>query len=771
MATLLCSALLWFSATSSFNLDINILELLPEDQQDPVADRAFTVFSDRGMRNLVFLASNKDRVVARESAVALADTLRPSPYIERVRLRLSEEEQGSIAEFAFNNRFLLLHEQEAQLLREGQFESFGQFTLQQLFAPVSAGLPDLLSSDPFLLSYRYGLSAREQALTSFVLDDGFRIYEQSGNQYILVEARLKGDPFEQAVQVDILSRLTELEKKWRGQEDGTRLLRIGSLFYADYAYQTARHEITLIGSASLLLIIGLFLLCFFSLRPILMVMLSLGFGMAMGFTLVRLLFGQVHVLTLVFGASLLGVAVDYAFHYFTIPAPASGDERLRRIFPAITLGLVSSLIGYFALATTPFPGLRQMAVFCIAGLVGAWLTIVLLYPFIGLRISQSSWMIALCRRFLVMGESAMAKRLFLLSLIIPAIVLFLILSGEKPVHDVRDFQARSNALMDEETELLSVFDSPASNQFYIVTGDTPQTVLENMEQADAALQEMKEQGFFENYQSLSTWLPSLKRQQENHALYSQLYNSTALEELVAFGILESEDVSRLRELFDDDKDRRITFREWEQSSLYAQTADFWLGEVSVGSGRSVYAAVIPLMGIKNLEALQDIAPDVVFVDKVSTVNSMMDEYQGRAAWLLLAAAGGIYLMLSWRYSFRHSTLLIALPLISVSTAWLGLVLLGNAVNLFNTLALFLIVGISVDFGIFFAEAKSLYPHTLLAIVLSALTTLFSFGMLSLSTTPVISSFGLTLLIGILTALLFTPVIGNLIQHGKWINEK
>jgi predicted exporter len=412
-----------------------------------------------------------------------------------------------------------------------------------------------------------------------------------------------------------------------------------------------------------------------------------------------------------------------------------------------------------------------MAVFCIAGLIGAWLTIVLLYPYIALRIVQSSWMVAICRRFLLMSEGAMATRLFLLCLVIPAAALFLFVSVESPAHDVRDFQARNGALVDEETELLSVFDSPASNQFYVVTGDTPQAVLENLEQADAALREMRERGVFENYQSLSAWLPSFKRQQANYVLYSRLYASSALEELVGFGLLETADVARLRDLVADDADRRITIDAWEQSPLYRQTADFWLGEVAVSPERSVYAAVIPLMGIRELKALGDISPEVVFVDKVGTINSMMDAYQRLTGWLLLAAATGIFLILSWRYGIRHSVVLITLPLISVSTAYLGLMLVDGAVNLFNTLALFLIIGISVDFGIFFSEAKSLSPQTLLAIVLSALTTMFSFGMLSLSATPVISSFGLTLLMGILTALLIAPVIGNLIQHGKWRRAK
>ena len=87
---------------------------------------------------------------------------------------------------------------------------------------------------------------------------------------------------------------------------------------------------------------------------------------------------------------------------------------------------------------------------------------------------------------------------------------------------------------------------------------------------------------------------------------------------------------------------------------------------------------------------------------------------------------------------------------------------GTPLNLFNLLALILILGIGIDYSLFFAELKPTDNNhhrrsTLLAITLSALTTVLSFGLLALSATQAIHSFGITVLTGIIIAWLLAPL--------------
>ncbi len=98
-----------------------------------------------------------------------------------------------------------------------------------------------------------------------------------------------------------------------------------------------------------------------------------------------LLFERIHLLTLVFGASLIGGAQDYGSYFLCHRLGADRQsldsyQLLRRLLPALALALVTTVIGYLALALTPFPGLRQMAVFSALGLIFAWLTVVFWFP-------------------------------------------------------------------------------------------------------------------------------------------------------------------------------------------------------------------------------------------------------------------------------------------------------------------------------------------------------------------------------------------------------
>jgi predicted exporter len=97
-----------------------------------------------------------------------------------------------------------------------------------------------------------------------------------------------------------------------------------------------------------------------------------------------LLFERIHLLTLVFGASLIGGAQDYGTYFCNRIAPDASAldswQLLRRLLPALVLTLVTTVIGYMGLALTPFPGLRQMAVFSALGLIFAWLTVVFWFP-------------------------------------------------------------------------------------------------------------------------------------------------------------------------------------------------------------------------------------------------------------------------------------------------------------------------------------------------------------------------------------------------------
>ncbi|HSC65845.1 MAG TPA: MMPL family transporter, partial [Caldimonas sp.] len=163
---------------------------------------------------------------------------------------------------------------------------------------------------------------------------------------------------------------------------GLRLVVSGAGKFAVESRERIKGEVerlALLGSG---VIVVLLWLAFASLRALAVALLPVATGVVAGIATVSLGFGQVHGVTLGFGTTLIGEAVDYAIYYL-IQAHGGADaaQRWRReSWPTVRLGLLTSLIGFAALVFTGFPGLAQLGVFSIAGLVAAAATTRFVFP-------------------------------------------------------------------------------------------------------------------------------------------------------------------------------------------------------------------------------------------------------------------------------------------------------------------------------------------------------------------------------------------------------
>ena len=753
----LVGAQLAHAFVSGLSIESNILKLLPNDEQDPIVEQAFKKFSEKNMQQLVFLVSHKDADTASKATEYFIESLASNQFIVEPASGATEQQQKSIAATAFKFRHQFLAESDRQLLEAEDYLAFSDLSLQQLYSPLAGGVIQLIQNDPLLLTYRKNvLNGKVQEDLKY--KDGQAFLVRDDTYYFLVTASLSDSAFSPRVQESVSDSIAKIEAHWHDERIQVELLRTGALFYALHGYQTAQKEISTIGVGSLLGIIILVLGTFRSLKPLLLVTTTITTGVAVGFWVVHTWFEEVHLITLVFGASLIGVSVDYAFHYLACYHQEKNFSRLRRIFPAITLGLISSVIGYLALSTTPFPGLKQMAVFSATGLVAAYLTVVLLFPHIKVRNSVNSRLLILCTYFLYLSRSIIAKRIWYSLLLMPAVAASFFLFSPSQIENIRQFQNQNLSLSEQQRTIQELLKTPEANQFFLVKADSEESLLQKVEATESQLNQLLLKDVIGGYQSISDWLPSQKMQQENYRLYQDLYGSNALEKVAESGLFNQADIERFRQEFASQEEQVLRVSDWLSSPTGEQLGYLWLGKVE-----NVFVTVIAIKGINDIDALADINSDVQFIDKVSTISKVFQLYKESASFLLICALGLIFLMLMFRHGIRISALVVSAPVIAISTTLVVLYLFAIPITLFNTLALFLVLGIGVDYGVFFAESRKIEPSLMMAVVLSALTTLLSFGLLSLSETPAIYAFGSTMLIGISTSLFLAPITGNLIN--------
>ena len=114
------------------------------------------------------------------------------------------------------------------------------------------------------------------------------------------------------------------------------------------------------------------MLAYRSVRVLVLAMLPVLSGIICGIAAVSMGFGFVHGITLGFGVTLIGEAVDYAIYLFTQTARGSApDATLRLIWPTLRLGMLTSVCGFSAMLFSSFIGFAQLGLFTIVGLLVA----------------------------------------------------------------------------------------------------------------------------------------------------------------------------------------------------------------------------------------------------------------------------------------------------------------------------------------------------------------------------------------------------------------
>ena len=210
--------------------------------------------------------------------------------------------------------------------------------------------------------------------------------------------------------------------------------------------------------------------------------------------------------------------------------------------------------------------------------------------------------------------------------------------------------------------------------------------------------------------------------------------------------------------------RPMTVEGWLNSSVSEGWRTLWLGLI-----QKQYGAIVALNNVQNLQAIKSIEEDfggVTYISRADELSDLFRYYRVKVITLLILSYIGIFLLLCLRYGVVKSGLILIAPLLAGTSSLAALSLAGLPLNLFGVLGLVLVLGIGIDYTLFLAECRKGPMATLLAVALSACTTLLSFGLLFLSETAAIKTFGLVVLVGIFVAFILSPIAYNGRIKGK-----
>lgn len=729
-------------------IDTDILALLPQDAHDRLLGDVTRRIADGSSRQVMVLLGSADGASAKRAQAAFAEAMAADP--EGGLLRPAGSVEGwfeQARDFYAPYRDRLLTAAQRTQLQQADPAALAEQALAALYGPMGAPRLTDWRGDPLSLwPHWWQQQARGSGLR--LGEDG--LLEAEGKHW----AALQFDTRDSAFQLDGERHLDGLLERAgqaaRAVAPELEILHAGVPLHAEAAAVQANREINTIGWGSLAAVLLLVWLAFRSLRPILLVACSLLIGCGVALAVTVLVFGKVHVLTLVFGASLVGVAEDYGIHWFASRQAEPADHRwalLRHLLPGLWLALVTSALAYLALGLAPFPGLRQMALFSVVGLAGAFLTVIFWFPWLdGGDIRQtrfSQWLGNTLERW------PRLQGRWQVGLFIGAAVLLsaLGISRLQGNDDLRSLQSSPPALMAQQIRLGQLLGMPSPAQFYLVQGADADQLLQHEEALTARLRRLAAEHRIGGYRAISDWLPSLARQRADAALTARVEGGV----LAAVSEAVGEPLPRPQFATTP-----LTAAAFLSSPVSQPFRHLWVGAVG---GQMV--SVVMVDGLSQADALATLrgAADglegVRWVDRTADFSHLLGHYRKLMSGLLLVGIVLVFGVLWLRY--RGQAWRVFASTLVAGALTLGLLgLFGQPLQLFNVLALLLLLGMGIDYGIFLIEHRG-DASAWLAVCVGAASTWLSFGLLGLSATPALRAFGLTLLFGIGLVWMISPL--------------
>lgn len=663
--------------------------------------------------------------------------------------------------YLFNNRYLLSPAVTPERFSAAGLHQGLSDSIDQLASPAGLLVKSLLPRDPtgemLQLIEQLDHANRPQ------LVDGAWASGDGKRALLLLQTQAAGSDTDAQQQAMVTIRTAFAQAPGAAQ---ARLEMTGPGVFSVLARDTIKHQVRLIFIVSSLLIALLLLAVYRSFAALLLGFLPVATGILAGIAAVSLGFGVVHGITLGFGTALIGEAVDYSIYLFMQSEPGAQREKwIAGVWPTIRLGVLTSVFGFAVLMFSGFPGLAQLGLYSVAGLLAAALMTRYVLPHLlpaGFRIRDVT---PAGLRLLQLSRHASRLRWAALLLLAAASVVLFMQRDQLWHHELAALSPVSAADQALDARLRADMGAPDVRYLAVVAGASQEAVLVAAEQAAQALQPLVEQGALAGFETASHYLPSAATQKMRQASLplpdalasrvSQAVNGLPVQARRFSPFLADVAAARRQPLLQR-SDLAHTSMAMAVDALLLRQDNRWhaLLPLTAPADGDIDAAVVRAALDKT---------GAMFVDIKAESDRLYYGYLQEAIWLSLAGLAAIIgLLLAVLRSPRRVIAVVAPLAASVVTVTAGLVLAGQQLLILHLIGLLLIVAIGSNYALFFnqRDAQNLQPRTLASLLFANVATVLGFGLLAFSSVPVLQAMGVTVAPGVILALVFSAIFAK-----------
>ena len=741
---------------SQIKIDSDLFNLIPKSFALDSVKKADEKMTSVTGQNVFILVANPEFSKAKNTAEAIYKALDGSDNFESVSLYNDMGSLSGVTDFLYEYRWNLLDNETIDEINSSGAEAFAMEALSKAYGGFTMLPLDNLETDPFLLAEHNlngYLAALQKSGTAMTLKDGVLASESDGLWYIMIRGVLSKKGSGLASKDNGITEIYGVCEPY--QADGTRFIYSGTPYHSHKSSNSAAFEIKLIAIISMLIVIVMLLIVFRTPKPLLFSVGSILVSVGIAFLATLAVFRKMHIITLVFGTSLIGSCIDYSLHYFTHWAGnsvlKSGKEIRNHLFPGLTMAIISSGICFSILLFAPFTLLKQMSLFCLVGLISSYLTTVAVFPRIPLpKGERVLTQVSAFEKFSTLLQNKLTGRLVIAALFTFAVLsIFICRKNVRVENNLLSLYKMEGRLLSDEIEANRIIQYSPSGWF-MVNGATEEECLKREE----ALRSAYAQKFGSlGYLSTSLFVPSVVQQKKSREACKKLLE-LADYQLEALGY-EPEYAEALREQFAASQEKYVSFQngnipEYLKSSISAA----WLGEVD----GQFYSVMLPnkVDDYQSFKALAESCEGVNFISKSADVSRDLDKLTKMVLGFFTVAYVLMFIMLRFFYSWKQALKIISVPLLIILVTVAVFAISKINMEFFSVTGLILVFGLGLDYIIYMMEnekqaenqGKILEPF---ATMLSFLTTVISFGALALSSFQPVHLIGLSIFLGLTTA--------------------
>ena len=672
--------------------------------------------------------------------------------------------------FLFNHRYLL-----------SPSVTPGRFSVDGLNAAISDSI-DLLASPAGLLTRSLlprdptgemvQLLGQINSSTRPKIVDGVWASRDGTRALMLMQTRASGSDTD--AQQRAMAAIRHAFDAARGANPAARLVMSGPGVFSVTSRDTIQTQVSRLSIIGFALIATMLLLIYRSVSALALGFLPVISGAVAGVAAVSLGFGSVHGITLGFGTALIGEAVDYSIYLFVQSEQGGAEQQhwIERFWPTIRLGVLTSIFGFASLLLSGFPGLAQLGLYSIAGLITAATVTRFVLPHLlpaNFRIHDVSAVGLVLSR---VAQRATALRWVAAILLLAGCAILVEHRANLWNDKLSSLSPLSQAEMALDAGLRADMGAPDVRYLVVVSGASRESVLQSAEQVAAILQTQVDQGELAGFESPSRYLPSTATQRARQA---SLPSPDVLETRLAQAIQGLPVRAPVFTPFLADVARARNQPLLQAADLEQTSMAMAVNALLIQQERH-WSAMLPLSAPKRGDinasrirtALTGL-PNALFVDMKAESDRLYAGYLHEAILLSLGGLAAIIGLLLFVLRSPLRVLRIIAPLAAaVITVTAGLALLGQQLTILHLVGLLLLVAVGSNYALFFDQphqafthqASAIAPRTLASMLFANLTTVAGFGVLAFSNVSVLQALGVTVAPGVILALIYAAIFAG-----------